>query len=780
MYKNNLPLAVACTAFSFGMLPQASAQEASGAFVLDEIIVTATKRAKGQQDIGLSVAAISGDQVRNLGINDVEGVIGQIPGTGFNNVAGGIPVVIIRGVGLQNFRINDTPTTAIYVDEVYQTSIAEAFATIFDVERVEVLKGPQGGLYGRNAVGGAMQVISAKPNFDELEGYLSLGYGRYNRLETEAAISGPISEKVAYRFSGKAITSDDTYFRSVTGNFDHGEEERWSVRGQIELRPSDDVNLLFKVHGGEDTSELALARPVGMFRRLGLGLSDLLGVGSSADGAILNAQPATTNLSSICDAVLNGGRDSATCEVLDGSTPDELGITSRYDSAVASKPQLDNAWWGTSLLATINFGNYTLTSITAYDDFDHGRYLDADVVATVQQEIDYHTTIEAWSQEFRLGYDDGGAFSWILGVNYAEDTQVEDTPLYTETGILRTQIGGLTLAQQNYKQKTKAKSVYGRSDWRFVEDVNLVIEARYTEEKKYFDGGVVLPQVGAVLSDIDSSESYNDLSGKVALEYSVTDDALLYASVSKGFKSGGFFGGFATSNDQLVPFENEKILAYEAGFKTDWPEQFLRINGSLFYYDRSDVQANARDPMGIVAVARLTNIGDVETYGGELEAVWSPTQNLTLQGGLAYLKSEVTSSDLTTSNIFRTSILETYEGARMPNQPEFSANLLARYETEVSSSLLGSVQMEYSYRSEQDLQIVVMPLESAILTEDGYNLVNLRASLGSIDKGWKVSAFITNLFDAEYRESAGSSGPAGAYEIYGAPRVWGVNLEYSF
>lgn len=774
-------LGLAAGTGSLGAQDTVNETETLSSFVFEEITVTATKRAKSQQDVGMTVNAVTGDQIRDLGINDVEGLIGTVPGTGFNNVAGGgIPVVVIRGVGLQNFRVNDTPTTAIYVDEVYQTSVAEAVGTIFDVERVEILKGPQGGLYGRNAVGGAIQVISAKPNFDKHEGYMSLDYSRYDRVETEAVLSGPLSETLAYRIGGKVVSSGDTFYRSVTGNFDHGEEERWAARGQLEFRPSDSANLLLKFHGGGDTSELPLPHAVGMFRRLGLGLGAVTGVTDTADGAILNALPQTASLAYICDAVLTGGRDPSSCETLNGLTPDEIGIESRYDSASATRPQLDNSWWGASAVASFYLGRYTLTSITAYNSFDHGRFVDMDTSAKVHQEVDYRTDIEAWSQELRLGFEGDNGLSWIAGVNYAEDEQVEDTTLFTETGILRMQIGGLTLAEQNFVQKTDAFSVYGRADKRFGEKLNLVLEARYTNEKKSFDGGVVLSQVGSVLSDIDDKESYSAFSGKLALEYFATDDAMLYASVSKGFKSGGFFGGFATSNAQLEPFENEEIYAYEAGFKTDWPDLRLRLNGSVFYYDRQGVQANALDPRGLVAVARLTNIGDVETYGAELETVWSPTAHFSLRAGLAYLKAEIVSSDLLTSNIYRTSNAESYIGARMPNQPEFSANMIGRYERDLSASLTGAVQVEFDYQSEQDQAVIVIPEEQGLLTEPSYSLVNLRASIGAAEGDWRVTAYVTNLFDTAYRESAGASGPAGVFEIYGAPRIWGLTIDFSF
>lgn len=147
----------------------------------------------------------------------------------------------------------------------------------------------------------------------------------------------------------------------------------------------------------------------------------------------------------------------------------------------------------------------------------------------------------------------------IVGANYAEDELTEDSVLLTETGILRTQLGGLTQAGQQYVQTTDAFAVYGRADWDFAEQLSLVLEARYTEEEKGFDGSTFLPQVGATLASADESTTFDALSGKIAVEYTPTDNALLYMSYSEGFKSGGYFGGFATSNAQLQPFDNETI-----------------------------------------------------------------------------------------------------------------------------------------------------------------------------------------------------------------------------
>jgi iron complex outermembrane recepter protein len=770
--------AVIAVAMKPAMAQTEPGQDGGAELVQNVVVITAQKREQSIQDVGLSVSALSGDQLLERNIDNLEGVLDFVPGTGFYDVTGGgVPIIILRGVGLQNFRINDTPTTAVYVDEIYQTSVAEAAATLFDVERVEVIKGPQGGLYGRNAVGGAIQVISRAPDLRKQEGYVNLGYGEYGRIQAEGAFGTPLSDKLGVRLSGRLVSSDDTYYHSVSGGFDHGAEEKWAARGVVLYEPSDTAEIKIKVHGGSDTSETPLLRAVGVYARLGL---DLVPGYNLADGVILNAGGAAPGLGSLCAAILDGHRDATSCETLDGLTEAEHGLVDRYDSASNFRPQLDNNWWGISAQGVFQFGDYTLTSISAYDEFTHGRSVDYDAVPTVQQQIEYNSNIEAWSQELRLAHDNGGALSWLIGASYAEDTLTESTLLTGTTGLVPLAFGGLTQAEQPYHQDTDAIAGFGRIDWQTSEHVNLILEGRYTSENKAFVGGVNLPEIDLPLTFADDSATYDAFTGKAALEWTPTSDVLIYGSVSRGFKSGGFFGGFATSNAQLEPFDKETILAYEAGFKTDWPAQSLRLNGAVFYYDRQDVQASGFDTSGAIGINKLTNVGDAETLGGELETAWSPVDFFSLQANLAYVHSEIVKSDKTTSDIFVSTSSASFKGARLPNQPEFTANLIARLQKDVGSLGQGFLQAEYSYASEQDLRLVVIPEERAVATEDGYSLVNLRAGVQSDGGGWSASVFVTNLFDQEYRTVVTNDTLGGIYEIYGAPRIWGISVGHVF
>ncbi len=763
-----LSAAVYSVAFpAVGFAQEQQNDEASSAsnFILDEVVVTAQKREQSLQDVGISIAAMSGDQMTERGIDNIDGLANSIPNVQlFNLSGGGVPVVILRGVGLQNFRINDTPTTGIYVDDVYQVSIAQIEGTMFDTERVEILKGPQGGLYGRNAVGGAIQYISRKPNFDEAEGYASLAYGRYDRVEVEGAVGLPVADNFAVRVAGRVVTSGDTYFRSTTGGFNHGEQERWAGRVMASWLPSETTTVDLKVHAGEDNSETALFRTVGAYEPSGLFLP---GISFSR----------ISGLAGFCASILAGGpREPGRCTVSGGQTPESFGVEGRYDSASTTRPGLDNDWWGVSLKVSQEYGNTVLTSITAYDKYNYMRRTEPDNVPDVKQEINYGSKIEAWSQELRLAYDGGGAVRWLFGASYSEDTLDEASVVFAEVGIFPVFLGS-TRFDQNYMQESKSFSVYGRVDYELSDVVNVAVEGRYTTENKSLVGGLLAVDNNNVLSFIDDEATFDAFTGKVVAEWRATDDVLAYASVGRGFKTGGFFGGFATSQEQLdVPYENEFIVAYEVGVKSEWLEGRARINASVFYYDRTDVQANAgvEDDAGVL-IDRLTNIGDVRTLGAELDATVVPIDGLTLTAGFGYVDAEITRSDVVVTDFFSGAEVSP-EGLRIPQQPKFNLNFLGRYEVAISSSSIAAFQVEYSYQTERDLGLVKSVEEGNFLTEPSFGLLNLGVSIASDDGLWEISGRIDNVTEVHYRVSARDITEGGLYEIFGAPRTWKVTV----
>lgn len=786
---NNLQKSTIAVAIFIALFSTANAQEntkindSSG---IERIEVTSQKRIQSIQDVGFSLAAFNGDTLREQGIHNPTDIDKVMPNFAVRNVGGGgVPVVIMRGIGLQNVRINDSPTSSFFIDEVYQTSIASAEFSMYDLERLEVLMGPQGGLYGRNTIGGALQLISAKPEIDgDFQGYIDLGFSSFAKKEIEFGVNVPVSDKSAMRISGRIDSNGDKDYYSIPSNVNHGKAERWGLRVQYLYQPTDDIDLLFKVHGGNDETELPLQRALGIYQNIGdatdlgapnvsLGLiSGLFGAGSAG----------------LCQSVLDGkGSDPTTCATLTGTSPSDYGLdgSDKYASATGGRlSYLENGWIGASLIANVDFDFGTLTSITAYDAIDYFRYIDSDSTIIEFQDIDYGSDITFYSQEFRLASPASDNLNWIVGASISHDEIVEDSILRGGEGILPLLFGGGTYSQQDYTQETDAYSVYGHADYVLASSVNLIAELRYTDETKYFYGGstVGFPSgFEAPLISIDDEIGFTAFSGKLGLTWRFNEQAMLFTNISKGFKTGGFFGGFATDPDQLSPFEEETILAYEIGFKSDLLENTLRINGSAFIYDRQDVQLSAANPNEVIKIARLTNIGDVDTHGAELEVIWAATEDLTFQLGLGYTDAEIAKSDFTVNGVLPLLGSAQLEGLNVPNYSKFSSNFLARYEHELSENYFGMLQLEYSYRSEQDLSLITHPeIEEAIFQESAFSLVNIRYSISDADEQWNIMAYIDNALDEEYRVEARGDGLFGVRERYALGRTAGIKLSYSW
>ncbi|AAZ23957.1 TonB-dependent receptor [Colwellia psychrerythraea] len=786
---NNLQKSTIAVAISIALFSTANAQEkleAEDSSGIEVISVTSQKRIQSIQDVGISLAAFNGDSLREQGINNPTDIDKVMPNFAVRNVGGGgVPVVIMRGIGLQSVRVNDSPTSSFFIDEVYQTSIASAEFSMYDLERLEVLMGPQGGLYGRNTIGGAIQIISAKPEIEgDFSGYADLGFGSFSTTELEFGVNVPVSDKSAMRISGRIDSSGDKDYYSIPDDVKHGESDRWGLRMQYLYQPTNNVDLLFKIHGGNDESELPLQRALGIYNNIGDGTD--LGAPNVSLGLLNGLFGAGS--AGLCQSVLDGkGSDPATCATLTGVTPNGYGLdgSDKHASATGGRlSYLENEWVGASLIANIDFDFGTLTSITAYDTIDYFRYIDSDSTIIEFQDIDYGSDISFYSQEFRLAGQESDSLNWIIGASVSHDEIVEDSTLRGGEGILPLLFGGGTYSHQDYTQETDAFSIYGHADYALASTVNLITELRYTDETKSFYGGstVGFPSgFETPLIAIDDEIDFSAFSGKIGLIWRVDEQAMLFTNISRGFKTGGFFGGFATDPDQLAPFNEETILAYEVGFKSDLLDNTLRINGSAFIYDRQDVQLNAANPNEVIKIARLTNIGDVDTHGAELEVIWAATEDLTFQIGLGYTDAEIAKSDYIVNSVLPLLGSAPLEGLNLPNYSKFSSNFLARHEHELGNNYIGMLQLEYSYRSEQDLSLITnAKIEDPIFKEPAISLANVRYSISDVDEQWKILAYIDNALDEEYRLEARSDGLFGVRERYALGRTAGIKFTYNW
>lgn len=705
---------------------------------IEEIIVTAQKREQSLQDVPIAITAFSADDLDALGSTSLDQLVEFIPGAElFDDRGAGQPTWVIRGVGLADFNSNNTPTAAIYQDEVYLTSNVLGGIGLFDVERVEVLKGPQGGLYGRNTSGGAVLVNSRRASAaDGVNGYATGRYGRWDRYGLEGALGVPMGERAALRLSVMSEQGGGWQDSLATPqDDDHGDRDFTAARGQFSWE-SDRLGVWLKVEGGTDSTETSLGYSRALF------------------------DPFTGDF---CAAAQTGNHDEEQCVTLSNLT--NLYVLSPGDPGVlpdAQKPggetvlarpinALDNRWLGTTLQLDWHFDSATLTSITGYLDYEDHQIYDYDSQPLTLFEEDGTADLTLWSQELRLVSDGDGRLTWLAGLMYAEDT-VDDERFGSLADNLLVFPG---MARRGFDQKASSWAAYAQGDYQLSPAWQLSASVRYTDEDRNFDDVFFEDLAGGFYyyQGVDVSTSLDDhWSGHLGIEWLPSDDAMLYGRVTRGFKSGGFFGGFAFSPEELAPYGEEIVTSYEVGFKSAWMGRALRLNGAVFYYDYQDVQGftQAFSDLSGTVITRLGNLGDAEHTGAELEAIWAPAaiDGLTVQLAAAWLDAEISDSD--TIGLDQAGTPLPIEGRRRAFAPEWSTFAQIRYEW-MMGPLLASAQTNYSWRSDiADEDSLLSPIDVAAFEHESYGVWNARLSLGAPDGGWTVALLGHNLADEEY------------------------------
>jgi iron complex outermembrane receptor protein len=750
----------------------ALAQETEPA-ALEEIIVTAQKRAESAQVVPIAMAAFGGEQIEDLAIRDLRNLVEYIPGVAlFDDRAGSSqPTWIIRGVGLADFNANNTPAAAIYYDEFYLTSNAMGGIGMFDIERVEVLKGPQGGLYGRNTTGGAVLINSVKPSFDGHTGYVTGSYGRYDAWNVEGAFGGPITDSLAFRVA--ATTNQGGGYQdslATPGDDNWGDGDFWAVRGQLLFKPNEQFSALVKVDVGQDNSETPLGQ--------GIGAYDL------ATGGL-------------CAAVLAGHQDNNTCAHWNTLTNAVLGrplgplASDQSDDGrvVLSNPvdKLDNDWLSVTARMDWDLGFATATSITGYMDYDTKQVYDYDGGQLFSGHEINHSPITAWSQELRLISNVEGPWSWLAGFSYSEDELNEDRFFsFPDNPLI---FGGPdVLAHRGLDQKTDSWSLYGQLDYAFNDQWKVHGSLRYTNEDKSLRNGFhILSFAGfpvPLVTGVDRDYSLdNNFAGHVGVDWTPTDDMMLYAKVTRGFKSGGFYGGFTFDPNQLNPYKEETVWSYEGGFKTDWLDRTLRVNGAAFYYDYADVQGFNAEllPLTGTVLTFLTNVADADHVGFEMDATWLPqaAPGLSFMGAFSVLDTELKSDQSFTAQDFVTEIF--YDGLQRPYSPKFSYFIQGRYERPLTGNLLGVVQLNYSWRDDlNNADTLGHPVDTAIFSVPSFGILNARVQVGAMDERWNIAFVGKNLADEKYIIAVSGDGVGGYLKTYGRPLTWAIELNYKW
>ncbi len=766
--------AVLGAALLCGTAPAAIADQAE-VTPFGEIVVTAQKREQNIQDVGIAVTPLGGDTLDDLNITTATDIVRAVPSLKMNAYSSSQVVFNIRGVAQNSYGDEQEPPVAVYQDDSYSSSINLASFPVFDLARVEVLRGPQGTLFGRNATGGAIQFISNRPT-KEFEGYGTATFGRFDQKIFEGAVSGPFSDSVQGRIAFMSNWGGG-YIEDISGTEeDRGANEHYAVRGQLAWQPTDgtDVNLILRYMNANKE------RQAGLY---------------SHEPACPNdeRQGEFTPPTLACAFWGTGPGEAGTGYQNPDIIPSRGGDP--WATEETSPSYVDRTIKAATLRIDSTIGAFDLVSITDFQDSDK-FYIEGGDASPVEGVVFYQgSDLEQISQEFRLSRSFGnhqfvgGLYGMKVDGDYTG--QFAD-PFYGYIPVITA------------SQETTSYAVFAQNEWRMNDRFSLITGLRYWNDQREgayyadepsnemvvrFDTTQVVGTafgvpfglqtvVPVTLTPEDADRTFDDITARLELDYRMNDDVLLYASYNRGSKSGGYsfstgtpfadgVAGYPIGTGALflngIPFDPETLDAYELGIKSTIGAT-TTLNASAFYYDYTDYQAFVQLGFNQTVV----NL-PATAQGLEVEINSRPVDGLTLQLGVSVLNSNV--EDIVLPDTV------TVVEHDMPQAPGFSGNALARYEFPLAGGV-ASVQADVQYSDDFCFTVLCAPVEE----ESSYSVANARIGYGPEDGRWQVAAWVDNVTDEEYRVYAfDSSLFAGVVAgVYGKPRTYGVTATYRF
>lgn len=754
-HKHELFLGCAIAAAMSAGSGQAIAQEnndESARIGVERIVVTARRREESLQDVPVSVSAFSENRIDELQADDLSGLQYTVPNFYFDEGDASNAVVYLRGIGQNDSLAFADPGVGIYVDDVFIARSQAAFLELFDVERVEVLRGPQGTLYGRNTIGGAVKFISRAPT-DETEVHLEAGVGDYNFRTLGGRVSGAL---VAGTLRGKAAISyiaRDGYNTNLFDGRDNGDQNSLSARFGLYYTPRDDLDLVL-------TTDLRHERP------------------DTARSPTL-----VTNAGGFGDPLVLGSFQTF--------SP----ITQDFTVNTNASNKSDTDATGTTLRATWRANDsWTWESITSYRTFDFEVQLDTD--ATPLPLLDVFVTQDQaqFSQELRFNYDAGGDLSLVGGLYYFNDEDESfsgvDNHGASLFGFPVTAFGLATSSMAVTDQTTRSYAAFLDGTYRIDDRWSTSLGVRYTIEEKessrvfenFLDPNIFvvrdttpfLQGVGTRGTTIANEADFDAFTPKFSLSYQANDDMLLYGSAARGFKSGGF-DGRANTPGQFVPFEPEFVTSYEAGIKSTMVDGRLVVNAAYFFNDYTDLQVTsfAADPNTGTFVTQFTNAAAATIQGLEVEIFATPTDQLSLNASLGLMDASYDEF-----NILVGGAVTDVSERPLVNTPEVTASLGATYTMPVTANWNATFHADANYRSEIATEISASPE----LTQDAYWLTNAYASIGKADGSWEIRAGARNLGDEAIQVQGFnlSEFPGLQSAFFAAPRTYDLRVVFRY
>ncbi|PZO07174.1 MAG: TonB-dependent receptor [Lysobacteraceae bacterium] len=735
MKRNHLSLAIGLTLSLAAVQVHAQdaaapSEDGSEAVTLDAVQVTARKREETLQEVPVAVTAFTAETLDKLNIRDISDLDAQVPNLTIYAARGSSSTVTayIRGVGQSDPLWGVDPGVGIYLDDVYIARPQGALLDVFDVERIEVLRGPQGTLYGKNTVGGAIKYISrGLPT--ETAGNASVTVGNYGQMDVKAAIGGSLDERDTLRGRiAVASLSRDGFGENTITRQDVSDKEILALRGQLGAYVTDDVNFQFAFDWMEDQS------------------------------GVRGAQMLAPNR----------------------FTPLYPPLDSRYDVRNGMPNINDTTLKGVS--ATANWrvnDSWALKFVTAKRESNTETNIDFDTTPQTIADVKAFYRDQQVSNELQLNFDGGDRHRGVFGL-YKFNGEAG--------GQVRNNFFGFLFGDTQGTVYTDSVAVYG--DWSFdiTDQFNLDVGLRYTDEDKradvlnrgYTNGTYTVPT--NTVADFDKTINFTNLAPKVSLGYQLNDDILIYGLATRGFKSGGYnIRAQATAVPRSAePFDDEVVDSFEAGAKMSFLDQRLFLNVSAFHNKYEDIQLSVftsfdSDGNGSLDsfFGDFTNAGSGTVNGLEIEYQWLPTRNWLISGNFAFLDAKYDEFIYRGENIA--------DEQEFTNAPEFSGAINVEYRTDLANGGNLSARVGYSYQDDVVATTEIVRTGARPITQDAYGLLNAGV-IWNTGGAWSFSLQGSNLADEEYRTTGYNiSAALGVLTgFYGAPRQYSLTARYEF
>lgn len=709
---------------------------------VDEIIVTAQRRAERVEDIPMVVASVSAEDVESRGLTNLHDLGQAVPGVQIN-MGGGFTQTAVRGVGTLTTGVGTENNVSLYIDGFYQPDTATLGADFANIAGVEVLKGPQGTLWGRNATGGAILLTTLKPS-DVLTGKLEGKIGNFNERAYSGYISGPVTDRIRYSVAGYARNTDG-YYDSLDnqGNvIGHAAPIRSiSVRTKLDIDLTSDLNVVLAANYTDYSDPRGLLFVVERYPL-----------------SLLPAPPARATR----PRTWTGNR------------------VTEQDSTI--KEVTATATWKTAIGDLTSYTGYARRDIDSQFDFD-ASFADISFSDTIYYEDSYQQAVD-------FTFKPWGNLDLTVGGTYWND-EVNSDPSYNSANYVR-------LQESHSKVSTEAWAAFFDANYHFTDKLTLNFGGRYTNEDREYSSRQLNSVTGMLAGPevVAAPVSFSNFSPRVSLRYEIAARSNVYASYSKGFRSGGSQVLYVGGNSIIVPIEPEEIAAYEVGFKTAQP--FGQFEVAAFHYDYTNIQVattitNPLCGLSCAPINATSNAPEATVDGVEASVTFSPIENLDISLGGAYLKAEYTDFPAAVGNGFNAttglnaaSQVQNWNGQQMARAPEFSGNVSISYvfPDVAGGTLTPSANFKYTDSYVLNNASLYGPLAGPDLAnkqryrEGAYGLLNLSLTYESAN-GYTLAGYVNNATGVDYHLNMSGSA-FGDYGTWASPTTYGMRLGYKF